>query len=271
MTTSNNLVSIAENYLSTVVNNDAKELIALVGAGGAVEDPRFGRIAGEGSLKEFVFTFQDWLKDFSPRVQHLRTTKTEKRVCSEDILHVDFGNEKWELAVGTVVCNHRDSGAAEVHVYYTNWPFNNHSHSHRPALFDKPEPDLEHTDVILKYYQCLMTGNLERLATCFEADIYFREPSGPPYVHWGINNVIEYFKGLFGKGAPMLREDTITDDGRCAIMEFTVFGWNGKEWKDPAAYHAGLACYERSNDGLMHCIRIYDDVDFTPGSSVTSQ
>ena len=48
MTTSNNLVSIAENYLSTVVNNDAKELIALVGAGGAVEDPRFGRIAGEG-------------------------------------------------------------------------------------------------------------------------------------------------------------------------------------------------------------------------------
>ena len=76
MTTSNNLLSIAENYLTTVVNNDANELIALVGAEGAVEDPRFGRIAGESSLREFVVTFQDWLKDFSPRVQHLRTTKS---------------------------------------------------------------------------------------------------------------------------------------------------------------------------------------------------
>ena len=33
---------------------------------------------------------------------------------------------------------------------------------------------------------------------------------------------------------------------------------------------AGLAWYERSRDGLMRAIRIYDDVDFTPGSSVTS-
>ena len=39
----------------------------------------------------------------------------------------------------------------------------------------------------------------------------------------------------------MLREDTVTDDGRCAVMEFTVFGWNGKVWEDPATYHAGLA------------------------------
>ena len=75
---------------------------------------------------------------------------------------------------------------------------------------------------------------------------------------------------MFHNGAPMLREDTITDDGRCAIMEFTVIGWNGKEWDDPSKYHAGLACYERSNEGLMRAIRIYDDVDFTPGSQVTT-
>jgi ketosteroid isomerase-like protein len=270
MNANTNLVAIAEKYLNTVVNSDFERLIALVGSDGAVEDPRFGRITGEQSLKQFMANIQKWLEEFSPRVQHVRTTKTDKRVCSEDILHVDLGEEQWELGVGTVVGYHKVSGAAEVHVYYTNWPFNNHSHSHRPALFDEPEPGAKHTDVILRYYQSLVTGDLEKLATCFEADIYFREPSGPPYVHWGTNAVIEYFKGLFHNGAPMLREDTVTDDGRCAIMEFTVIGWNGKEWGDPSQYHAGLACYERSKEGLMRAIRIYDDVDFTPESEVTA-
>ena len=88
MKVKNNLVDIAENYLNTVVNSDVGGLIALVGSEGAVEDPRFGRIAGEQSLTKFGADFQNWLKDFSPRVQHVRTTKTEKRVCSEDILHV---------------------------------------------------------------------------------------------------------------------------------------------------------------------------------------
>ena len=270
MTTNNLLVNIAENYLATLVDNGAEDLIALVGSEGLVADPRFGIITGEPSLKEFVFAFQDWLKNYSPKVQHLRTTTTDKRVCSEDILFVDLGHEKWELAVGTIVCNQEPGSGARVHVYYTNWPLNNHSHSLRPALFDKPEPGVKHTGVILRYFESLLTGDLKKLATCFDADIYFREPSGPPYVHWGTNAVIEYFKGLFSNGAPMLREDTVIDDGRCAIMEFTVFGWNGKVWEDPATHHAGLACYERSNEGLMRCIRIYDDVDFTPGSSVTS-
>ena len=45
-------------------------------------------------------------------------------------------------------------------------------------------------------------------------------------------------------------------------MEFTVIGWNGKEWPVDKR-EAGLAVYERTSpDGLMRGIRIYDDVDF---------
>mgnify|MGYP006899837944 CR=1 FL=1 len=62
MKAKNNLVDIAENYLTTVVNNGADDLIALVDAEGLVADPRFGIIAGEPSIKEFVSAFQDWLK-----------------------------------------------------------------------------------------------------------------------------------------------------------------------------------------------------------------
>ena len=59
----------------------------------------------------------------------------------------------------------------------------------------------------------------------------------------------------------MIRDDTIIDDGRCAVMEFTVIGWNGGE-RPPAQHEAGLAVYQRSQDSLIASIRIYDDVDF---------
>ena len=59
----------------------------------------------------------------------------------------------------------------------------------------------------------------------------------------------------------MLRDDTVSDDGRTVFMEFTVYGWNGQEWEENTR-EAGLAAYERSRDGLMCAIRIYDDVDF---------
>ena len=51
----------------------------------------------------------------------------------------------------------------------------------------------------------------------------------------------------------MLREDTVTDDGRCAVMEFTVFGWNGKVWEDPAhlSCRSGLECF---SGGHLHVI-----------------
>ena len=166
MTTNNYLVNIAENYLETAVYKSADDLVALVGSEGLVADPRFGICSGEPKLKEFTASFQGWLKAFSPKVQHLRTTATEKRVCSEDILFVDLGHEKWEVAVGTVVCNQESGSGAKVHVYYTNWPFNNHSHSLRPALFDKPEPGVKQTGVIQRYFEILSNTPNTKYSSC---------------------------------------------------------------------------------------------------------
>ncbi len=99
----------------------------------------------------------------------------------------------------------------------------------RKNLFKAPLPDqAEFEGVILDYVRSLLSGDLEKIRQSFEADIYFREASGPPYFHWGRNAVVNYFKGLFANGAPMLRDDTVSDDGRTVFMEFSVIGWNGK-------------------------------------------
>ena len=175
-------------------------------------------------------------------------------------MHIRKDDEYLQLPVGTVVSNSGDSDGIAVHVYYTQWPFNK-GHTKRHALFTEPQTDAEHTGVILEYFQSLVSGDLKKTLECFEADIYFREASGPPYTHWGTEAVKQYFMGLFEKGAPMIRDDTIIDDGRCAVMEFTVVGWNGVP-REPGDYEAGLAVYQRSADELIASIRIYDDVDF---------
>ena len=255
---SSNLQYVAENYLSTLIGDGAEAFLSLVGDNAVIADPQCGRHEQARSALGLHAGFNEWLKGRELSAQHLRTTASPERVCSEDILHVRGGDETLELPVATVVSSLNDG--LRIHVYYTRWPFNKR-HSVFPALFPQPETDAHHSGVILKYFECLNSGNLDRLVTCFEADVYFREASGPPYVHWGTEAVRSYFMGLFRKGAPMLRDDTITDDGRCAVMEFTVVGWNG-EPRDPSDWEAGLACYERSRDGLMSGIRIYDDVDF---------
>lgn len=259
--TQTDLVSIAEAYLNTAVEGDADALIRLLGENALVEDPRFPGNQGETALRDFVSKFQGFISPMSPRTEHVRTTATEKRVLSEDILHLDHDGESWELPVGTVLSRDEKNDFVRVHVYYTNWPFNK-KHSQRRNLFNAPLPDqAEFEGAILNYVQCLLSGDLEKIRESFEADIYFREASGPPYVHWGRNATVNYFRGLFANGAPMLRDDTVSDDGRTLFMEFTVFGWNGKE-RSPDKWEAGLAAYERSRDGRLCALRIYDDVDF---------
>lgn len=73
----------------------------------------------------------------------------------------------------------------------------------RKNLFKAPLPDqAEFEGVILDYVRSLLSGDLEKIRQSFEADIYFREASGPPYFHWGRNAVVNYFKGLFANGHP---------------------------------------------------------------------
>lgn len=263
MATKEQLRTIAESYLSTVVNEDADALVALLGNNAIVEDPRFPDNSGQADLRKFIVNFQHFVKPMSPRVEFLRTTVAEERVLCEDILHVDHNGKKWELPVGTVVAGDRETGANRIHVYYTNWPFHK-KHSFRAALFKEPQPNRAvFKGSVLTYFQSLMTADLEKIRDAWEADIYFREASSVPYTHWGKNSVVDYFKGLFANGAPMIRDDTVNEGGRTVFMEFSVIGWNGREWPEEQ-WQAGLAVYERTSpDGLIRAIRIYDDVDFS--------
>jgi hypothetical protein len=47
------------------------------------------------------------------------------------------------------------------------------------------------------------------------------------------------------------------DDGRTCALEYTVVRVHGK----PVPPQAGLAVYERGESGLLHAVRVYEDVE----------
>lgn len=257
-----NIREIAENYLRTLVHESDENFVALVGENAAIEDPRKGRVTGGGeTLSQFAHDTKVWLEYRNAKVQFLRTTAADKRVACESILHMHHQGESISLPVGVVVTNNPD-GSAEIHVHHTMWPFNRVLKK-RLALYP-PEhvSEGEHTDVIEEYFEALVEGSVKKILATMEADVYFRESSGPPYVHWGHAPVADYFeKELFSAGAPMIKGETITDDGNCVVMEFTVYGWDGVE-RDPNDRESGLAVYERSKYGKISAVRIYDEVAF---------
>jgi hypothetical protein len=254
----------AESYLPRLVAGDADGVLAVFGDNEPViEDPRAGRVAGVDGVRAFVEEAAQFWAAGEATVLHLRTTSSGGRTVSEEIVSYrmdDWHNGILELPVAAVASFGDDQAVTELHVYFTNWPFNRR-HSIRRA-FVSPEPGASFTDVVARYIgEGLLTGDVTATLDTHDPDMYFREPSGPPYVRWGRAEVGKFYVGLFEAGAPSLRPNTVIDDGRCAIMEFTAFGWNGEQWPEEK-HQAGLAVYERGESGLLRGIRLYDDVEF---------
>jgi hypothetical protein len=260
---SSNLVQVAQSYIPALVAGDSEALARLVGKQGKIEDHKFGRIEGAESVAEFVSNFRQWLSDWTiEKAVHLRTTHAESRVISEDIIFLESPDgEKIEWPFATVACSADGGEANDLYIYYTIWPIIK-QHTKRPVIFSEPQIDTKPAPLLQAYHKCLTSGDMEGLNDIMTADAYIRESSGPPYVHWGMTNVIRYFRdSLFKDGAPMMRTERLTSDGRCTFIEFTVIGWDDEPWPE-SNHQAGGGIWELNADDLLSAVRVYDDIEF---------
>ena len=258
------LTDVAESYVPAMVAGDGDRLAGLVGPHGKIEDYKFGRIETPESAAELPSRFHQWMRDTGWAIEksvHLRTTDAGSRVISEDIIFAESpSGEKIEWPISIVACEMPNSDSIELFIYYTIWPIIK-KHTKRPVIFEQPQLDTVPSPVLQAYHEYLTTSNLEGVREVMTADAYIRESSGPPYAHLGITNVIKYFGGLFKDGAPLMRSERITSDGRCTFLEFTVVGWNDKEWPE-SDHQAGAGIWELNSDGLLSAVRVYDDIEF---------
>jgi hypothetical protein len=120
--------------------------------------------------------------------------------------------------------------------------------------------------VVGRYQAALKAGDTKAVVSTFTPDGYLREPVGPPYAHRGARELRSFFTRCFSAGGGIgLEPCVVTDDGTRCALEYNCVRWGS--FDVPA--QAGIAVFERSPDGLLAAVRVYDDVEapHTVGSS----
>ena len=104
----------------------------------------------------------------------------------------------------------------------------------------------------------LGAGDADAVVGTFAPDGYYREPIGPHLAHRGAAELRSFFTRCFSAGGGIgLQHCAVTDDGvRCAV-EFNCLRWGSHDLPP----QAGIAVYERGQDGLLAAVRVYDDIE----------
>jgi len=86
------LAAIAERFLAALIGGDRDALVKTVGVSATIDDPHLWRIVGSDAIRAIRNEFDEWLGGSDACVQHVRTTGSDERVCSEDALHLTLGD-----------------------------------------------------------------------------------------------------------------------------------------------------------------------------------
>jgi hypothetical protein len=241
-------------YLPLLVEGRPQAFVGLFARHPVVEDPRAGRVAGIEALEAFAVETADWLDRRGARLVPGRVTRDSARTAVESVLLLDDGDGQVDLPVALVGERHGDR-LVTVRAYHSLWPIEG-AHRVRPPLLPE-RADLVLPSVVERYQAALAAGELHAVLELFATDGYAREPSGAAHTHRGPEGLAGFYGKLFGVGGIPLEHCTATDDGGCTVLEYNVVSWGGRVLEP----QAGVACYERTQDGRLAAARIYDDVD----------
>ena len=156
---------------------------------------------------------------------------------------------------GTVVAESPDDRSLVFRSYYSHWLFDG-GHHVRPPLLD-PGP-AHPTDVVGRYQAGLDAGDTDAVVSTFTPDGYSREPIGTPFAHRGASELRSFFSTCFDAGGGIgLQHCSVTDDGARCALEYNCVRWGSRDLPP----QAGIAIFERGQDGLLAAARVYDDVE----------
>jgi hypothetical protein len=241
-------------YIAALDQGDAHALETVWPGEVVVHDPRAGEIRGHRQLRQFVRRSHALLAERHARTETVASIVVPDRAAVELVAHVvvDERERAWPI---TVVAESPDDRSVMFRSYFSQWVFDGRRHV-RPAILDPATPHVG--DVIDRYRAALDRGDIDAVVSTFTPDGYYREPIGAPFVHRGAGELSSFFTKCFSAGGGIgLDHCRVTDDGvRCAL-EYNCVRW-GSHRLEP---QAGIAVFERAPDGLLHAVRVYDDVD----------
>jgi hypothetical protein len=245
-------------YLSALSTGDTEPLEAAWPGEVVVYDPRAGEVRGHEQLGQFVSRNRAWLAERHVRTETVASTVAGRRAVVELVSDLagdgdgDGDAVRWPVAV---VAESPDDRSVVFRTYCSQWPVDGQRHVRPPIL----RPRRSHPgDVVGRYQAAMKAGDANAIVSTFTPDGYLREPIGPQSLHRGAAELRAFFSKCFSAGGGISVQDcAVTDDGvRCAV-EYNCVRWGRYELPP----QAGIAVFERSPDGLLVAVRVYDDVE----------
>jgi hypothetical protein len=242
-------------YLAALSTGDAGRLETVWPGKVVVFDPRAGVVSGHRQLRRFVHTNMAWLAERQIRVETVAVTTIDGRAVVELRAYLDGKPESWPVAV---VAESPDESSVVFRTYCSQWPVDGRRHVRAPILTSTAGlPD----DVVGRYQAALATGDTEGLVSTFLPDGYYREPMGNRATHRGADELRSFFEAQFASGngdrGIQVQPCVVTDDTVRCVVEYSMLHWGGAELPP----QAGLAVYERADNGLLAAVRVYDDIE----------
>ncbi len=197
------------------------------------------------------------MAEHQARVETVASTYQGGRAVVELLAHlmVDGQDVAWPVAV---VAESPDDLSVVFRSYCSQWPVDGRRHLRPPVLRPRARPARGRRRPLPGRAG---GGDTDAIVASFAADGYFREPIGPHATHRGPAELRSFFTRLFSDGGGIgLQDCVLTDDGVRCVVEYNCVRWGCQDLPP----QAGLGVFERSPDGRLAAVRVYDDVEPPP-------
>jgi hypothetical protein len=251
--------SLSEVYMPALVSAQAEQLGLRLGDRATVDDPIFGRTNGMPALARYLEEVAAWMTKHSGTFEKVSFVTGSDRDVTEGTLSLTFEGRQVKTPVG-IVAERRPGREVELRLYYSTQPINGTQAFRSPLLpqddeVSVPPPVAAHLDALAR-------GDIAAIVAGFENGATLRDSAGQTHVKTEDGGALRtFYEGLLSQaGGPAagvaVLKGARADDGRTCALEYTIVRVRGKDVRPQAA----LAVYERGDSGLLHAVRVYEDV-----------
>ncbi len=246
--------------MPALVSAQAEQLIRRLGDRATIDDPIFGRTTGMPALRRYLDEVTAWLNKHDGAFDKVAFVTGSDRDVTEGILSLTFDGRRVQVPVA-VVAERRPEREVEMRLYYSTKPIKGTTAVRSPLL---PQDDEVAVPVqVAAQLDALARGDIGGVLASFENGAILRDSAGQLHAKEGNGGPLRaFYERLCASSPPSgagieLLKGARADDGRICALEYTVVRVRGKN----VPPQAGLAVYERGETGLLHAVRIYEDID----------
>lgn len=248
------VVEVFKGFFSLIRTGKSIALMAFLSDGLTIDDPLLGKFIGVESAEMYLRGERIWLSGYEAGIESLSSITGPSGMVIEYAFHMTVNDERIELPVA-LAADTDGERVTSIRIYYSTWPLTGKHSTRAPIL--KGRKNVQLPDIIEKYMNSIRGTDVPAVLELFESDGYVREPSGPGFVHRGLDELRNFYTNAIGGGGIPLTHCNAVSDGITTAVEYFFDEWNGVTFPP----QAGVAVYETGKNGKIKAARIYDDVD----------